>query len=146
MSKIALGCDHGGLELKKYLIEKLNENGYETIDCGTYSTESCHYPKFAFAVGEAVVNKDAKFGIIICRTGEGVSIAANKVKGIRCGIGYNEKVSKLMREHNNANMIAFGADYITPEDAFKNTLAFLNSKFLAGRHQIRIDMIEDYEK
>jgi len=146
MLKIAIGCDHGGLDLKKYLMDNLRKNGYEVIDCGTYSKDSCHYPHYSFEVGETVAKKDADYGIIICRTGEGVSIAANKVKGIRCGIGYNEKVSALMKEHNNANMIAFGADYITPEDALKNSLAFLNARFLAGRHQIRVDMISDYEK
>ncbi|MDD4532292.1 MAG: RpiB/LacA/LacB family sugar-phosphate isomerase, partial [Bacilli bacterium] len=79
MSKIAIGCDHGGLELKKYLVAKLNEKGYEIIDCGTYSADSTHYPIFAFAVGDLVSRKQADCGIIICRTGEGVSIAANKV-------------------------------------------------------------------
>jgi ribose 5-phosphate isomerase B len=145
MKKIAFGCDHGGLELKKYLMDNLLKNGYEILDCGTYTSDSCHYPTYAIAAATKVATGEADEGIVICRSGEGVSIAANKVKGIRCGIGYNETVSHLMKEHNNANMIAFGADYISKEDALKCALSFLGATFAQGRHQLRVDIITEYE-
>jgi ribose 5-phosphate isomerase B len=145
MIRIAIGSDHGGITLKKFLLDSLLKEGYEVTDCGTYTADSVNYPYYAFITAHKVSVGEADFGIVICRTGEGVCISANKVKGIRCGIGYNEDVSRLMREHNNANMIAFGADFQSPEEALKNTHAFLNATFLQGRHQIRVDMITDYE-
>jgi ribose 5-phosphate isomerase B len=145
MVKIAFGCDHGGVDLKKYLMDAMVKEGNEVIDCGTYTKDSCDYPHYAFLTAAKVAANEAACGVVICRTGEGVSIAANKVRGIRCGIGYNEDVSRLMKEHNNANMIAFGADQITPEDALKNLNAFLAATFLQGKHEIRVDMIVDYE-
>ncbi|MCI2068173.1 MAG: RpiB/LacA/LacB family sugar-phosphate isomerase [Bacilli bacterium] len=145
MVKIAIGCDHGGVELKKYLLDNLLKEGYEVTDCGTYTTDSVNYPYYAFAVANKVASGEVNYGVVICRSGEGVSIAANKVKGIRCGIGYNEEVSHLMKEHNDANMIAFGADFITKEDALRNLHTFLAATFLQGHHQIRVDMIKDYE-
>ena len=143
--KLAIGCDHGGVELKNYLISKLEEKGYELIDCGTYTTDSVHYPIYSFKVAELVSKNECEKGIIICRSGEGVSIAANKVKGIRCGIAYNNDVSRLMVEHNNANMIALGADFTTKEEGLERVLIFLNSSFAGGKHQIRVNLISDYE-
>lgn len=145
MEKIAIGCDHGALDLKNFLRDSLVKEGYEVIDCGTYTTDSCHYPAFAFATAEKVASGEADYGIVCCRSGEGVSICANKVKGIRCGIGYNDAVSHLMKEHNNANMIAFGADYTSKEEALNRVHLFLKAEFLKGRHQIRVDMIKAYE-
>lgn len=145
MTKIAIGSDHGGVDLKAYLRNELTKLGYEVSDLGTYTKDSCHYPVYAIKVGEAVAQQEAEFGIVICRTGEGVCISANKVKGVRCGIGYNKTVSTLMKEHNNANVIALGADYLKPEEALENVLAFLNAKFLGGRHLIRVSLITDYE-
>ena len=146
MIKIAIGSDHGGVDLKAFLNNALTKEGYEVIDCGTYTKDSCDYPTYAIAAAEKVASNEADYGIVICRTGEGVSIAANKVSGIRCGIGYNQKVSALIKEHNNANVIAFGADFITNEDALTNVRTFLNAKFLKGKHLVRVSLITDYEK
>lgn len=144
--KISLGCDHGGFnykeEIKKYLIE----HNYEVIDEGTNSLDSCNYAEFAIKAAEDVANGKADLGILVCSSGEGVTIAANKVKGVRCGIGYNDKVSELLRGHNNANMIAFGALYMDLKDVIKRVEIFLNSDFEGGRHQKRVDTIINYEK
>lgn len=145
MLKFAIGSDHGGVELKTFLAESLLKEGYEVIDCGTYTTASVNYPKYSFDVANKVISNEVDLGIVICKTGEGVSIAANKVKGIRCGIGYNEAVSVLMKEHNDANMIAFGADFIDKQTALKCVNAFAKAEFLKGRHEIRVNMIKDYE-
>lgn len=143
--KIAIGNDHGAVDLKNFLKDKLIKAGYEVIDCGTYTKDSCHYPTYAFLTATKVATGEADYGVVCCRTGEGVSICANKVHGIRCGIGYNKEVSHLMKEHNNANMIAFGADYQTPDQAWESLQAFLSADFLGGRHQIRVDIITEYE-
>lgn len=144
--KIALGSDHGGYllkeEVKKYLLDK----GYDVNDVGTYSLESCHYPEFAIKAANLVSDGECQFGIIICTTGEGIVMAANKIKGIRAGLGYNVEVSRLMREHNDANMIAFGAKYTSKDEAIERINAFLDAKFLEGRHAIRVQMIKDLEK
>ena len=144
--KISLGCDHGGFnykeEIKKYLIE----HNYEIIDEGTNSLDSCNYAEYAIKAAEDVASGKANFGILVCSSGEGVTIAANKVKGVRCGIGYNNKVSELLRVHNNANMIAFGALYMDLKDVIKRVDIFLNSDFEGGRHQKRVDTIISYEK
>ena len=144
--KISLGCDHGGFnykeEIKKYLIE----HNYEVIDEGTNSLDSCNYAEFAIKAAEDVANGKADLGILVCSSGEGVTIAANKVKCVRCGIGYNDKVSELLRVHNNANMIAFGALYMDLKDVIKRVDIFLNSDFEGGRHQKRVDTIISYEK
>lgn len=144
--KISLGCDHGGFnykeEIKKYLIE----HNYEVIDEGTNSLDSCNYAEYAIKAAEDVASGKANFGILVCSSGEGVTIAANKVKGVRCGIGYNDKVSELLRVHNNANMIAFGALYMDLKDVIKRVDIFLNSDFEGGRHQKRVDTIISYEK
>lgn len=143
--KIVLGSDHGGFDVKNKLISYLNSNGYETIDVGTYSKDSCNYAEFALKAALKLKNKEADLGILICNSGEGVSIAANKVKGIRCGIGYNDEVSHLMKEHNNCNMIAFGAHFATYEEIEKRVDIFLNSSFLGERHELRVKTIIDYE-
>lgn len=144
--RLAIGSDHGGFELKKYLLEELVKEGYEINDLGTYSLESCNYPTYAFKVAEQVKNKEADFGIVICTSGEGVCICANKVKGIRCGLAYNLEVAKLIREHNNCNCIAFGAKYITKQEALEAVKIFLNTPFGQGRHQTRVDLITSYEE
>lgn len=146
MLKIAIGCDHGGVDYKDELVKFLKENGYEVKDVGTNSHDSCHYPVYGEAVARAVATKECDFGIVVCTSGEGISMAANKVKGVRCGIGYNDEVSKLMRQHNNANVISFGAKFMELEDVKRRTLIFLNTEFEGGRHAIRVGMIEDIEK
>lgn len=144
--KIAIASDHGGFDLKESLKKYLVDNGYEVKDVGTYSKDSCHYPEFAVKCAELVKNKECQFGVIVCTSGEGVAIAANKIKGIRAGIGYNKTVSRLMREHNDANVITFGAKFTTLEQAVARTNAFLNAQFQGGRHAIRVQMINDLEK
>jgi len=141
--KIAIGCDHGGYELKEQLRRYLSNNGHEVIDCGTDSVESVHYPVFAKMVAKKVLNGEAERGIVVCTTGEGVSIAANRYKGVRCGIAYNDEVARLMRAHNNANVLAFGARFTALEDAIKRTEIFLNTNFEGGRHQTRIEMLDE---
>lgn len=143
---IAFGCDHGGIVVKDSILKMLKENGYEVIDCGTFSTESCHYPEFAFAASEAVREGKAEKGILVCSSGEGVCMCANKVKGIRCGIGYNDDVSHLIVEHNHTNMIAFGAKFMKEEDILRRINIFLNAKEEHGRHDIRVEMIKNFEE
>ena len=145
MLKISLGCDHGGF-IYKEAIKKHLENKYEVIDVGTFSEESCNYPEFAFAAADLVASGKCQFGILVCTSGEGVSIAANKVKGIRCGIGYDDEVASLMRKHNNCNMIAFGQKFMKLEDVLNRVDIFLNTEFEnSGRHATRVQMIIDKE-
>ncbi|NLI94855.1 MAG: ribose 5-phosphate isomerase B [Erysipelotrichaceae bacterium] len=142
---ISIGSDHAGYDYKEAIKKHLIENGHEVIDVGTDSKESVHYPKFAFAAGEAVVNGEADFGIVVCSSGEGIGIAANKVKGVRCAIGYNDHVSEYARRHNDANMISFGASQMQLDEVLRRVDIFLATEFDGGRHQIRVDLIKDYE-
>lgn len=142
--KVALGCDHGGFEYKEAIKQQLIKDGYEVFDAGTFGLESCHYPQFAFHAGEYVAKNEGAKGILICTTGEGIMISANKVKGIRCGIGYNDEVTKMMREHNNANMIAFGQKHMSLDDVLRRVEIFLKTPFAGDRHQTRVDMINNY--
>ena len=140
--KIAIGSDHGGFDYKEELKTYLINKGYEVIDCGTYSKDSCNYAKFAIDTAIKVSNNEANFGIIICTSGEGVCIAANKVKGIRCGIGYNDDVARLLREHNDANVLAMGGRIVGDVLALEMVDIFLSTKFEGGRHTNRINSIE----
>lgn len=139
---IAIGADHGGFELKQKLINLLKDR-YEFLDEGTFSTDSVDYPKIAYKVAMDVSKNKADCGILICRTGVGMSIVANKVKGIRCALCYNEKVGKLCKEHNNANIIALPADMISIEEALEIVNNWMSAKFAGGRHETRVNMIED---
>lgn len=143
--KISLGSDHGGLEYKQHLYTYLKEKGYEVIDVGTDSFDSCHYPLFGIKAAELVRDSLVDFGVVICTSGEGICMSANKVKGVRCGIGYNDDVSRLMRQHNNANMVAFGQKFTSLPDMLKRVDIFLETPFEGGRHQHRVDLILDYE-
>lgn len=143
--KIALGSDHGGLDYKNELVKFLNEKGIETIDCGTYSLDSCHYPEFAHQVAYKVKNKEVDFGVVVCTSGEGVCMVANKVHGVRCGIGYNDEVCALMRQHNHANVISFSQKFMDLEDVKRRIMIFLNTPEEGGRHQSRVDMISSLE-
>ena len=140
--KLAIGSDHGGYLLKEEVKKDLIEKGYELEDVGTYSLDSCDYPIFGNAVAKLVASKKADYGIVICTSGEGIMISANKVKGVRCGMGYNDEVSRLMRQHNNANCIAFGAKFMEKEDVLRRIYIFLSTEFEGGRHQRRVDEIE----
>lgn len=144
--KIALGCDHGGFEAKEAVKKELEKNGIEVLDFGTFSKESCDYPTYAFAAAESVAEGKAEKGILICSSGEGVCICANKVTGIRCGIGYNDEVSHLIVEHNHANMISFGAKFMSLEDIVRRIHIFLAAAPLDGRHERRVDLIGQFEK
>ena len=141
--KIALGSDHAGFELKEkikqYLLKK---GGIEVIDKGTNSKESVDYPKYGHAVAKSVVDKEVDFGILVCATGIGISIAANKIKGIRAALVHNEFTAKLARLHNDANVIALGARVIGDELGLACVETFINTEFEGGRHARRVDKIE----
>lgn len=144
--KIAIGADHGGYLLKEKIKKHLLNNNYDVIDKGTTSLKSVNYAIIAIDAAKSVANKESDLGILVCTSGEGVAIAANKVKGIRCGIGYNDEVARLLREHNDANMISFGAKYMNEEDVIRRVDIFLNSSFLGDRHKIRVESINNFEK
>ena len=144
--KIAVGCDHGGLEYKNAIKEHLEKAGHQVIDVGTYSHDSCHYPTFGIAVGEKVASKECDFGVVVCTSGEGIAIAANKVKGVRCGLAYNDEVARLMREHNNANVISFGQKFMELDDVLRRVDIFLSTEFAGGRHATRVDLISAQEE
>lgn len=143
--KIAIGSDHGGFEVKAEIINYLNKK-FEMIDCGTFNNQSCNYADYGILVGEKVAKKEADFGIVICSSGIGITIAANKVKGVRCALLYNDEVAHLAKEHNNANVISFGAKFMDIEDIKKRIDIFLNSKFEEGRHLNRIETISNFER
>jgi len=144
--KIAIGSDHGGYALKEDLKGYLASKGLDVVDVGTYSLDSCHYPEFGAKVGRLVADGVCQFGVVVCTTGEGIVITANKIKGVRAGLAYNVEVSRLMREHNDANVIGFGAKFTTFEEAKERLDVFLATKFAAGRHATRVQMINDLEK
>ena len=141
--KIAIGSDHGGYNLKTEIVNYLSRTGHEVIDVGTNSAgESCDYPIYGKKVGELVSSKEADYGVVVCTSGEGIMMAANKVKGVRAGLAYNDDVARLMRQHNDANVIAFGAKYTSTSDALFRLDIFLNAEFEGGRHQRRVELIE----
>ena len=138
--KIALGCDHGALALKNELIPHLEAKGYEVKDFGTYTLDSCDYPDFAGAAAKAVASGECDKGIVLCTTGIGVSVAANKVKGIRCALLSDVMSARMTREHNDTNMMAIGAAVVGQMLAFEIVDTWLGTEFSQGeRHQRRID-------
>lgn len=142
--KIALGADHGGYELKEKIKEYLlKKDGIKVIDFGTDNTESVDYPKYGHLVAKSIVNKESDFGILICGTGIGISIAANKIKGIRAANCTNTTMAKLTRQHNDANILALGARIVGDVLALDIVDEFLNSSFEGGRHEKRIRQIEE---
>ncbi len=144
--KIAIGCDHGGYNLKKFCIDAVLSLGYEIIDYGTDNAEvSVDYPDFSYKVAKAVASGEADKGILLCGTGIGISIAANKVRGIRCAHITDIFSAQMVAEHNNANIIAMGGRITSPEDAKAMTIKFLTTAFAGGRHQNRIDKITKIE-
>ncbi len=142
--KIMIGNDHAGVEMKKLLTQQLQEWGHEVINRGTDSIDSVNYPEFGKEVANAVVKEEADLGIIICGTGIGISIAANKVKGARAAVCTNELMADLARRHNNAYVLALGARIVGDELAIAITKAFVEGKFEGGRHGTRVDLIESY--
>ena len=145
--KIAIGCDHGALDLKNKLLVHLAEKGYEPVDFGTYTSESCDYPEFAAAAAKAVACGNCEKGIVLCTTGIGVSICANKVSGIRCALLSDTKSAEMTRLHNDTNMMAIGAGIISQELAFQIVDIWLDTPFSGEpRHQRRIDKMMELEK
>lgn len=143
--KIAIASDHVGLELKPIIVEYLKELGYEVEDFGPNSTERTDYPKYGKVVAEEVANNKADLGILICGTGVGISISANKVKGIRAVVCSEPYSAQLSKEHNNTNILAFGSRVIGSELAKMIVKAWLDAEFEGGRHANRVNMISDIE-
>lgn len=139
--QIPIGCDHAGFHLKQIIIKHLEAKGYEVKDFGCYSEDSIDYPDFAHPVSEMVeANKDMK-GILICGTGNGITMAANKHAGIRAAICWIKEIAELARQHNNANILSLPARFISDEDALEIVDIFFSTEFEGGRHQRRIDKI-----
>ena len=140
---IALGSDHAGYELKEAIKDKLKMEGYQTLDLGTHSKSSVDYPVYGHAVGHAVADGVADKGIAICGSGIGISIACNKVQGIRCALCTSTEMAKLSRRHNDSNVLALGARIINNELAFDIVDTWMATEFEGGRHQRRVDIIEE---
>lgn len=143
--KIGIGNDHAATELKFAIVDYLKELGHEVVNFGTDTNDSCNYPEYGEKVARAVVAKEVDLGILICGTGVGISIAANKVKGIRAVVCSEPCSARLAREHNNANILAFGARIVGEELAKTIVKEYLDASFLGGRHQTRVDMISAIE-
>ncbi|MBP7652409.1 ribose 5-phosphate isomerase B [Candidatus Dependentiae bacterium] len=141
--KIVIASDHGGFELKEKLKLYLLSKGYEVRDIGTYSESSVDYPDYGFKAGEIVASGQAERGIVICGSGIGISIAANKVKGIRAALCHSAEYAKLSREHNNANVLALGGRFLSYEEANEIVEVWLNTEFSGGRHQKRVDKLTE---
>lgn len=142
---VYIGCDHGGVELKNEIIACVEAMGETVKDLGAYTADSVDYPDYGFAVGEAVANDVGSRGIVICKTGVGMSICANKVKGVRCALCTSVDMGRLCREHNNANVLALGASNTSTETALDIVKAFLTTEFAGGRHAGRVGKITSYE-
>lgn len=143
--KIGIGNDHSAVEMKREVMKFLQDLGYEVVNYGTDSTESCKYPVYGEKVARAVVAKEVDLGIVICGTGVGISLAANKVKGIRAVVCSEPYSARLSRQHNNTNILAFGARVVGIELAKMIIEEWLNAEFEGGRHQERVNMIMDIE-
>lgn len=144
--KIAIGCDHAGLELKEQVKKHLQETGCTVTDMGTYDSKSCHYPIYAQKVAMEVVSGRAGLGILVCGTGVGMSIAANKVKGIRAAVVSDCFTARAVRMHNDANVLCLGARVLGSGLACLIAQLFVETEFEGGRHQTRLDMIRDIEE
>ena len=144
--KIVIGNDHAAVDLKKEIMDYVVSLGHEVVNYGTDSLESCNYPEIGEKVGMAVANGEFDCGILICGTGVGISISANKVHGVRAAVCSDVTTARLVKEHNNANIIAFGARIVGNELAKDIVKAYLDAEFLGGRHATRVDMIAEIEK
>ena len=144
--KIAIGNDRKGLQLKRELVPWLEGLGHEVVNVGTDTDVPCDYPIFAEKAARAVVSGRCDRGIVICSTGVGIAIAANKVKGVRCGLAYDDEVTKLMRQHNDANMVAFGQSFMSVVDAKRRMEIFLETEFLGSYHKERLELIRQIEE
>ncbi|HVP53213.1 MAG TPA: ribose 5-phosphate isomerase B [Terriglobales bacterium] len=144
--KIAIGADHAGYELKERIKQRLAQEGNEVHDKGTHSTDSVDYPDFARLVGEEVARKDADFGVLVCGSGIGMSIAANKVLGVRAAHVTNAYEAQMAREHNDANVVTLGARVLDERTAIQAVEKFLNTPFAGGRHERRVQKIMEIEQ
>lgn len=138
---IGLASDHAGFATKLYIIDLFNEQGIEYTDFGTYSTESVDYPDFAHKLGTAIDNGECDFGIAICGTGNGINMSLNRHKSVRSALCWNTEVARLVRAHNNANVLTLPGRMITQKEAYEMIVVFFNTPFEGGRHQRRIDKI-----
>ncbi|MCM1152695.1 MAG: ribose 5-phosphate isomerase B [Muribaculum sp.] len=141
MKKVAFASDHAGFELKGLLMEYMIDKGYEVVDFGTHSSESCDYPDFAHPCALAVENGECDFGIAMCGSGNGISITLNKHQGIRAALCWLPELAALAKQHNNANILTLPARFVSTDEAKKIVDAYLNAEFEGGRHQRRIDKI-----
>lgn len=141
MKKVAFAADHAGFELKGVLMEYLKSKGYEPVDYGTFSTESCDYPDFAHPAANAVEDDECVFGIAMCGSGNGISMTLNKHQGIRNALCWMPEIAELAKRHNNANFITLPARYVSYDLAKNIVDAYLNAQFEGGRHQRRIEKI-----
>lgn len=139
--KIAISADHAGFELKKVLVKHIEDMGHEVTDYGTDSTESIDYPDYAYAAAKTIDDGTNDLGVIICGSGVGVSITANKVKSVRAANCFNNEMAALARQHNNANIICLGARFLTEEQSKEMVKTFITTEFEGGRHQRRVDKI-----
>ena len=146
MTKVAIGCDHGGIVLKDAVVTVLTDLGAEIVDFGTMTDQSVDYPEFGLKVAEAVAEGKCDCGVVMCGTGIGISISANKVPGVRCALVTNEFMATATKNHNNSNVLALGGRVTTPEDAKALVKAWYTAEYEGGRHQRRLDMITAIEK
>ncbi len=144
--KISIGSDHAGYELKELIKNHLEEKGFEVIDKGTFSKESVDYPLFGEAVAKSVSEGESTRGIVICGTGIGISISANKVKGVRAALCTNEYMARMSRKHNDANILALGSRVLGTDLAISIVDVFLSTEFEGGRHEKRVQLIQNIEK
>ncbi len=145
LKRVAIGSDHRGVPLKKELAAEMKKLGYDVLDVGPSSEDSCDYPDYAAKVGCAVQKGDCERGVVICHSGIGMSIAANKIKGVRASLCHTVEYAELARKHNDANVLAMGAGFVTPELAKKIMKAWLLTEFEGGRHEGRVQKISGYE-
>ncbi|WP_457639209.1 ribose 5-phosphate isomerase B [Persephonella sp.] len=143
--KVAVGSDHAGFEYKELIKKHLQEKGFQVIDKGTYSKESVDYPLFGEAVGKAVASGEADRGVVICGTGIGISIAANKIKGVRAALCTNEYMARMARKHNDANVLAFGARVLGTDVVLGIVDEFFSTEFEGGRHERRVSLLSKIE-
>ncbi|MBE6646793.1 MAG: ribose 5-phosphate isomerase B [Ruminococcaceae bacterium] len=146
MNKIIIGCDHGGLELKNEIITHLNKSGVEAVDVGTYTADSCNYPDYARALCERIQSGEFERGILVCGTGIGMSIAANKHNGIRAACCSDTFSARMTRMHNDANVLCLGGRVVGAGLACDMVDLFVNTEFEGGRHTTRVSMLADIEK
>lgn len=139
---LAIGSDHAGFELKQDIINFLNSKQITVIDKGCYSKDRADYPDYGHSVAISVLNKEAQFGVLLCGSGNGINMSANKHKGIRSALCWNKEIAQLARQHNDANILALPARYLTREQAFECVDSFLTEQFEGGRHADRLQKID----